>query len=95
MTLDDNGDIGAIAEEAELVCREVVELMTAYLENALDAEARAEFQAHLDVCDDCARYLEQMRQTVDFLRGLGPNGPTPETTRELLARFRSWRSPPR
>jgi anti-sigma factor RsiW len=81
-----------VAEEHELACREIVELITAYLEDALDDDERAEVARHLDVCDDCSRYLEQMRQTVRFLNGLDANGLTPETKQRLLATFRTWRT---
>lgn len=50
-----------------LSCQEVVELVTAYLEDALPPGRRALVQAHLDACDDCARYLDQIRATVAAL----------------------------
>lgn len=83
----------AIADDARLVCRQVVELLTAFLEGALTPEERRRVQAHLDVCGNCMRYLEQMRQTVGFLRGLGANGVTPEITQDLLVKFRAWCAP--
>jgi anti-sigma factor RsiW len=42
-------------------CREVVELVTAYLDGALDADARGQLEQHLVACDGCREYLEQMR----------------------------------
>ena len=37
----------------EMDCNELVELVTAYLDNALDEETRARFEAHLTECDGC------------------------------------------
>ena len=44
-------------------CREVVEIVTAYLDDALDADSRARFEAHLELCGPCAEYVEQIRAT--------------------------------
>ena len=44
-------------------CRDVVELVTAYLEDALDADTRARFEAHLELCGPCVEYVEQIRAT--------------------------------
>jgi anti-sigma factor RsiW len=43
---------------------EIVELVTDYLEGVLDPEMAAEVQAHLELCDGCATYVEQMRATI-------------------------------
>ena len=44
-------------------CREVVELVTAYLDGALDADTRARFEVHLELCGPCVEYVEQIRAT--------------------------------
>ena len=44
-------------------CREVVELVTAYLDEALDADTRERFEAHLELCGPCVEYVEQIRAT--------------------------------
>jgi anti-sigma factor RsiW len=54
-----------------LSCRQVVELITDYLEDALEPAARADFDAHIAACDGCPIYLEQMRATIALLRSLG------------------------
>jgi len=48
-------------------CQEIVELVTDYLEGALDPEMTAEVEAHLELCDGCDTYVEQMRTTVRAL----------------------------
>ena len=45
----------------ELSCREVVELITAYLEGALTWRERRRFESHIAGCEGCTRYLAQMR----------------------------------
>ena len=50
--------------DRELSCIEVVELVTAYLDDALGAADRERVEEHLVFCDGCSTYLEQNRQTV-------------------------------
>jgi len=72
----------------ELSCRGLVELVTDYLEGALEVSRVAALDAHLAGCDGCDTYVEQMRQTVAALRGLG-DGETllPRTRETVLAAF--------
>ncbi len=44
-------------------CREVVELVTAFLDGALDEHERARMEAHLELCPPCVEYVEQIRVT--------------------------------
>jgi anti-sigma factor RsiW len=55
------------ARRRPLSCQEMVELVTDYLEDALDARERARFEKHLQGCDGCATYLEELRVTVTAL----------------------------
>ena len=41
----------------ELVCREMVELITDYLEGGLSRSQRRRFEAHLAGCEHCTEYL--------------------------------------
>jgi anti-sigma factor RsiW len=45
-------------------CDEAVTMVTDYLEGALSVDERAVLEHHLTVCDPCATYLEQMRETI-------------------------------
>ena len=76
----------------EMPCQELVELVTSYLEGALSEEDRTRFDAHIAGCDACARYLDQMRQTIRALGHLPPESISPEAERELLRAFRDWRT---
>jgi anti-sigma factor RsiW len=71
-----------------LTCREVVELVTDYLDGTLPAGAAAGVRAHLEECAGCEAYVEQLRQTVRALAA-APLPVLPEQTRlDLLAAFR-------
>ena len=74
-----------------LVCREFVELVTAYLDGALPEAERARFEAHLAECDGCAGYLEDMRRLVDTLEATPEPPPDPATREALLTAFRDLR----
>jgi len=76
--------------QPEMSCRELVELVTDYLEDALDPLTRERFVAHLRECDGCAAYVEQMRTTVRVL-GEIPEDSLPADVRDrLLDVFRGW-----
>ena len=76
----------------QLSCRELVELLTDYMEGALPAEERARFDEHIGRCRGCRVYLEQMRQTIVVLGRLPEDALAPEAEWELLEAFRGWRS---
>ena len=46
-----------------LACQDLVEVVTDYLEGALSADIRARFDLHLELCDACRSYVEQIRTT--------------------------------
>lgn len=75
----------------DLVCREVVELVSDYLEGALDERDRVRFERHLTACDGCTAYLEQMRQTVRVAGTLAPEALDPVFRARLVDAFRDWR----
>ena len=73
-------------------CRQVVELMTDYLEGALSPVERARFDEHIAGCDGCRAYLEQLRMTRRVLGRLADEPVPAAVEQELLEAFRSWRS---
>ena len=75
----------------ELSCRELVELVTDYLENALPPAERVRFEAHLVACPGCQTYLEQMRQTIDVLGRVTEESLEPAARDQLLDLFRTWK----
>ena len=71
-------------------CREMVELVTDYLEGALSWRERRRFERHIAGCDGCRAYLEQMRQTLRVLGRLDEETISPEARDALLRAFRDW-----
>jgi anti-sigma factor RsiW len=78
-------------ELPEMPCRELVELVTDYLEDRLPTCDRARFEAHIADCEDCATYLEQLRQTIRLLGRLPEESLSVEARKALLDAFRGWR----
>jgi anti-sigma factor RsiW len=79
-----------VSDTTETSCRDLVELVTAYLDDALSAPERAAFEAHVAECPDCAVYLDQMRRTIAGLGDLPPGELSGEERETLLAAFRTW-----
>jgi anti-sigma factor RsiW len=75
----------------QLSCRELVELVTDYLEGALSPDERARFEEHIGRCEGCGTYLEQMRQTIELVGRVPAGTLSAEAERELLEAFRGWR----
>ena len=76
----------------DCACKELVELVTAYLCTALSTPERLLVERHLYVCADCAMFLKQMRTTIRLTATLGANdrGSTDITfpSNVILAAFR-------
>jgi anti-sigma factor RsiW len=76
----------------DLVCQQVVELVTDYLEGALSLSARRRFEAHLVGCPHCTEYLAQMRETIRVTGRLTPEDLTPRMREDLVDLYRRWQS---
>jgi anti-sigma factor RsiW len=76
----------------DLVCRQVVELVTDYLENALPRADRRRFERHLAGCPHCTAYLAQMRETIRLTGRLEPTDLTPEMREEFGELYRRWQA---
>jgi anti-sigma factor RsiW len=74
----------------EITCRELVELVTDYLEGALSRDRRTLFEEHIRMCDGCAAYLDQMRRTKRALGTLIGESISAEARDALLHAFRGW-----
>jgi anti-sigma factor RsiW len=79
-------------EYDEMTCRELVQVVTDYLEGTLRAEDRARLEAHLAECPYCEEYVAQMRRTVRALGELPAEPIEPAQRERLLEAFRGWRS---
>jgi anti-sigma factor RsiW len=76
-----------------LTCREVIALLTDYVEDALAAEERLRVEAHIATCDGCTTYLEQVRETIRLTGMLTEEQIPDEEKQRLLAAFRHWTRP--
>ena len=74
-----------------MTCREMVELVTAYLEDQLAPADRVRFEEHLELCDGCRTYVEEMRDTLRALGRLPEDRLSPQARATLLAAFGDWR----
>jgi len=77
---------------AHLNCRELVELVTAYLEGDLSSGERKRFDVHLSACDGCTMYVEQMRRTIELTGTLRLEDVSREAEEALLGAFRDWKA---
>lgn len=73
-----------------LSCKELVELVTDYLEGRLARDERRRFERHLKGCPYCRTYLDQMRQVIRTLGRLTEESISPRARDELLVAFREW-----
>jgi anti-sigma factor RsiW len=71
-------------------CNELVELVTAYLDGALDAETHARVEAHLTSCDGCANYVQQIRETARTVGKIHDDQLDPNFRSRLLDAFKDF-----
>ncbi len=71
-------------------CEEFVELVTAYLDGALDEVTERRFERHFRRCVGCDRYLDQFRRTIAELGRLPADSLGSEARGRLLSAFRDW-----
>ena len=76
----------------DLTCKELVELVTGYLDGSLRGRRRRRFESHLAECDGCTRYLAQMATTIRATGSLTEEQVSNEQRTVLLAAFRNWTS---
>ena len=82
----------ARSRQPELVCQQVVELVTNYLEDALSAADRKRFERHLAGCPHCTEYLAQMRETIRLAGRVTVEDLTPGMRTDLTDLYRRWRA---
>jgi anti-sigma factor RsiW len=75
-----------------LVCREVVEPVTDYLEGTLSRGRRRRFERHVAGCPLCTEYLKQMRETIRLTGRLVPEDVSPQTRHDFAELYRRWRN---
>jgi anti-sigma factor RsiW len=73
-----------------LACQQVVELVTEYLDGAMEPARRARFERHLAGCDGCTAYLQQFRTTLMVVGRLDVGDVPAPAMAELVDAFRHW-----
>ncbi len=76
---------------SDLTCREVVELVTDYLEGVLDMADLVRFEEHLAGCEGCQNYLDQVRTTIGVTGMLDEDLIPADQLEALVRAFRGWR----
>lgn len=74
----------------QIVCRELLELLSDYLDDALPGEVHTAVATHLAACDGCTTVLEEFRTTIAMTGTLTEEQITPAKRDLLLAAFRGW-----
>jgi anti-sigma factor RsiW len=72
-----------------ITCRELVELVTDYLEGALDPDTLRRVEGHLAACPGCSAYLDEMRVTIRLTGRLTDDDIDPVMREALLHAFRA------
>ncbi len=74
-----------------LDCKQVIELVTDYLEGSMEADERLQFERHVAICPPCRAFLGQMRETIRISGELKEEQLSPEARQGLIDAFRHWR----
>jgi anti-sigma factor RsiW len=75
-----------------LSCQEVVELVTDYLDGALPREEASLFEQHLNFCEGCHWYVEQIQRTIETVGEVREEDIPSEVKDRLMTAFRDWKS---
>jgi anti-sigma factor RsiW len=70
----------------ELACKQFVELVADYLDDALSPELRARFEEHLAGCDGCSTYLGQTQRVMAELQDLSAAPDVNQQDPEIITR---------
>jgi anti-sigma factor RsiW len=73
-------------------CKQLVELVTDYLEGRMPDAQRRLVETHLAECDGCDTYIAQMRLTLEALGRIPPESIPPAARDELIHAFRELRA---
>lgn len=79
-------------EYPEPVCREAVELVTAYLDDILEPGPRAALERHLANCPHCSEYFAQIRSVREAAGLVEPEELAPQTRQGLMDLYLQWRA---
>lgn len=75
----------------DVLCRDVVELLTDYLEGALSSDERERLERHIASCPGCEGYLDHLRTAIALTGRIQHADVAPDAMEELVDVFRAWR----
>lgn len=71
-----------------MTCRQLIDFLTDYVDGDLPAEQRRQFDAHLEECGECRRYVTQFTSTVKLTHAAAaedvPEALPPELVKAIL-----------
>ncbi len=67
-------------------CKDISDLVHAYLSDKLTAKTKTAFQEHIKICRDCVNFLNTYKKTVKLTRRLDP-ARLPTRVRENILSF--------
>jgi anti-sigma factor RsiW len=73
-----------------IACRDLLELISDYLDGSLAPERRAAVEAHIADCDGCSIVLEEFRRTIVMSGRLTEDLVDPAQLETLRSAFRAW-----
>jgi predicted anti-sigma-YlaC factor YlaD len=82
--------VSSETDSGGMACNELVEVVSDYIEGRLSPADARRFDSHLEICEGCRNYLDQMRETIGALGHLPEESIPPEARAELLEAFRGW-----
>ena len=83
-----------MTQNARMSCKELVELVTDYLEGALSTDERERFEAHLAICPPCVEYIAQIQRTIGAVGATWRDVEDTPQVAELLHVFRDYKHGP-
>ena len=79
--------------DIDIACRQFVEIVTDFLEGALDPATSRAVERHLELCPHCNRYVEQMRETIATVGHVPVETLSDQAKADLVAAFRDFHAP--
>ena len=78
------------SQPEDITCKEIVGIVNDYVEGVLPVEDREAVELHLNLCDGCTDYLQQLRLAIALTGELPADALSPQLEEELCAAFRSY-----
>jgi len=79
----------AMAEPAEMECRQIAELLADYLDGTVPKETRELIEWHIESCAPCVAFVNTYRGTIDAAKKLRDATIPPELKQRLLSVLRA------